>query len=253
VNARRVFRLTLAYDGTGFHGWQRQPGLRTVQGELEGALGRVLGVQSPSVHGAGRTDAGVHARGQVASFEAETHLPAAAVRALLGRELPEDVRVTAATEASEGFHARHSARGRRYVYRLLDSDDILLGRIAWDPGRALDEAGLARAASPLEGEHDCSAFEARGSSPTNPVCRIERAAWRRWEGGWSFEVIADHFLYHMVRNLVGTCLDAQRRVDPAAWVRDARESRSRARAGATAPAKGLCLESVYYEGEERTA
>ena len=124
----RTLKLTVAYDGTAFHGWQRQPGVRTVQGALEGALARVLGVEAIAVPGAGRTDAGVHARGQVASFACESSLPARAFPPLLGRELPPDVRVLHAEDAAPGFHARHSARARRYAYRLLAVPDVLRER-----------------------------------------------------------------------------------------------------------------------------
>lgn len=249
MNGARTFRLTVAYDGTDFHGWQRQPGLRTVQGELERAIAAALGVETVTVNGAGRTDAGVHARGQVASFAAETRLPARAVAAIAGRGLPPDVRIVAASEAAEGFHARHSARARRYAYRLLDAEDVLLGRFGWCPLRPLDGEALNRAVAPLLGRHDCSAFEAAGSSPASAECRISLARWERCEGGWRFDVKADHFLYHMVRNLVGTALRAASLPDPGAHVAAVLASRERARAGATAPACGLCLEQVEYEAE----
>lgn len=247
MSATRAFRLTVAYDGTGFHGWQRQPNQRTVQGELERALAGALGAGSVSVSGAGRTDAGVHARGQVASFSADTTLPARAVAALAGRSLPADVRIVAAREAGGDFHARHSARARRYAYRLLEADDVLLGRFAWWPMRPLDGDALNRAVAPLLGRHDCSAFEAAGSSPANPECEISLARWARCEGGWRFDVKADHFLYHMVRNLVGTALRAAALPDPGAHVAGVMASRDRSRAGATAPARGLCLEEVDYD------
>jgi tRNA pseudouridine38-40 synthase len=253
VSGETVFRLVVAYDGTDFHGWQRQPERRTVQGTLEQAVAEALELDSVSIHGAGRTDAGVHARGQVASVALATGLPAKAVRALAQRVLPADVRIVDATEAPEGFHARHSARARRYAYRLLDRDDVLDGRFAWHPGTVVDGAKLAASAAPLIGTHDCSAFEAAGSSPANPVCRVTHAAWQRWDGGWRFEVEADHFLYHMVRNLVGTALRAQREADPAACVAAVLASRDRSRAGATVPPQGLCLERVRYDGEEATA
>jgi tRNA pseudouridine38-40 synthase len=247
VIATRSFRLTVAYDGTEFHGWQRQPGLRTVQGELERVIAGALGVASVSVNGAGRTDAGVHAHGQVASFRSDTTLPARAVAAIAGRELPSDVRIVDAREAGDGFHARHSARARRYAYRLLDAHDILLARFAWWPMRPLDGEALNRAVAPLLGRHDFGAFEAAGSSPANPECTLSLARWERCEGGWRFDVKADHFLYHMVRNLVGTALRAASLPEPGAHVAAVLASRDRSRAGATAPAHGLCLEEVEYE------
>ena len=243
----RVLRLTVAYDGTDFHGWQRQPGLRTVQGELERALAHALGIASVSLNGAGRTDAGVHARGQVASFLTDTSLPARAVAALATRVLPPDVRIVAAADAGERFHARHSARARLYAYRLLEAEDVLLGRFAWWPMRPLDGEALNRAVAPLVGRHDYSAFEAAGSTPVNPECTVALARFERFEGGWRFDVKADHFLYHMVRNLVGTALRACSRPDPAAHVAGILASRDRSRGAGTAPAHGLCLEEVEYE------
>jgi tRNA pseudouridine38-40 synthase len=221
--------------------------LRTVQGELERAAAEALGVDKLTVNGAGRTDAGVHARGQAASLVAETVLPARAVAAMTQKRLPRDIRIVEAADEPAGFHARHSARARRYSYRLLDHEDVLHGRYAWWPGRAVDGERLALGATPLIGEHDCSAFEAKGSSEVNPVCRISVARWRRWEAGWLFEVCADHFLYHMVRNLVGTALRAQRDPDPAARMADVLASRDRARSGGTVSPRGLCLEEVRFD------
>lgn len=243
-----MFRLTVGYDGTAFHGWQTQPGRRTVQGVLEAALGDVLGA-GVQVNGAGRTDAGVHARGQVASFEAQTRLPARALPPLLGRVLPADVRIARAQEVPSGFHARHSAIARRYSYRLLAADDVLWSRFAWRPPRPVPAAALERAAQALEGEHDCTAFQATGSSPGTPVCTIFRAGWVPWEGGLQFDIVADHFLYHMVRTLIGTSLTVGRERDPRAGMRRVIEGRDRRRAGATAPPQGLCLEQVFYPPE----
>ena len=244
-----MFRLLVAYDGTEFHGWQVQPQRRTVQGTLMDALAQVLGGPVAALHGAGRTDAGVHARGQVASFESATTLPASALPPLLARALPGDVRVRAAAEAPAGFHARHSARGRRYRYRLLDRDDVLDGRFAWWPRHAPDRERLAAASAPLVGAHDCTSFRAAGSSPADPVCRIETACWSAADAGPVLDIAADHFLYHMVRNVVGTVLDAARTPDPAATMRAVLAARDRAAAGRTAPPHGLSLEHVVYPGD----
>src|SRR5262245_15064676 len=134
----RTIRLLMAYDGTAFHGWQVQPGYRTVQGVMEEALRDALHENPPRVSGAGRTDAGVHARGQVASFTAATDLPAKALAPLLNRRLPSDVRVCAAADAPPDFHARHSARERRYAYRVIERDDVLMERYAWSVRRVPD-------------------------------------------------------------------------------------------------------------------
>jgi tRNA pseudouridine38-40 synthase len=245
----RTFRLIVAYDGTEFHGWQVQPSQRTVQGVIARGLESVLGSAPARLTGAGRTDAGVHARGQVVSFEAETTLPARAVGALLARRLPPDVRVCEATEVVSGFSARHSARARRYAYRLLRLDDLLWSRIAWKPDRWCDPDALSRAVLPLEGEQDFSAFQATGGAEVRTTCRMYRAGWSTWEGGVQFDVVADHFLYHMVRNIVGTTLRLAGAPDPAAAMRDVLASRDRRRAGITAPPQGLTLEQVFYDRE----
>ena len=245
----RTFRLTVAYDGTAFHGWQRQPGVRTVQGELEGALAVVLASAEVTVAGAGRTDAGVHARGQVASFRHESHLPARAFPPLLNRSLPRDVRVTAASEEPEGFHARHSARARRYRYRLLAAPDVLAERYAWAPPVLPPFAALAESAQVLRGTHDCSAFQTVSRTPADPVCHVHVARWTEHPDGAEFEVVADHFLYRMVRNLVGTSLAAAARPEPGVHMRAVLESRDRRRRMGPAPPQGLSLEQVYYAGE----
>ncbi len=246
MSAARTFRLTVAYDGSDFHGWQKQPGPRTVQGELEAALARVLGGDAVATAGAGRTDTGVHARGQVATFRHATPLPARALPPLLNRELPRDVRVLAAAVVPDGFHARHSARGRRYEYRLLPAADVLRQRYAWAPGRLPPLGALAATAAPLAGTHDCSAFRATSETLADPVCHLSFVRWKPWEDGAAFEIVANHFLYHMVRNIVGTALAAARSPDPAAHMRAVLESRDRRRGGRTAPPEGLSLEEVYF-------
>lgn len=250
MTGSRSFRLTLAYDGTEFRGWQKQPGPRTVQGELEAALGRVLGVERVPTAGAGRTDAGVHARGQVATFIHDTHLPGHAFAPLLNRELPRDVRITASAEQPEGFHARHSARARRYEYRLLATPDVLLGRYAFAPHPFPPLAALEAAVRPLVGTHDFTAFQTVGNDVANPVCEVTVARWSAREDGAAFDILADHFLYHMVRNIIGTALDAARKPDPEAHVSAVLASRDRSKRGRTAPAHALSLQRVYYEGEE---
>lgn len=244
----RTLRLDVAYDGTGFHGWQVQPELRTVQGVLEDALNEVL-KERVRLTGAGRTDAGCHARGQVASFASSTRLPARSLAPMLRRHLPDDVLVLEARDVDSSFDARRSASARRYAYRLLDRRDVLLQRMAWHPRRVLDPGRLEAAVRPLEGEHDCAAFAASGSSTGTTCCRVIRASWRRWEAGLQLDLMADHFLYHMVRNVVGTVLMVMDRPDPAAAMDSILKSRARPRAGPTAPPQGLCLEQVFYPAE----
>jgi tRNA pseudouridine38-40 synthase len=241
-----LVRLTVAYDGTDFRGWQTQPGARTVQGVLEETLSHLLGGREVRAHGAGRTDAGVHARGQVASFEHDGPLPGRAFAPLLNRRLPRDVRVVAAADAAPGFHARHSARARAYSYRLLAAPDLLLGRHAWWPRRPLDRGALETATAVLRGEHDCRSFESSGSPSSSTLCRVAVAGWSATPEGLRLDLEADHFLYHMVRTVVGTALEAATTPDPAAAMRAVLAARDRGAAGPTVPPQGLCLEAVRY-------
>ena len=245
----KTFRLHVAYDGTEFHGWQRQPGCRTVQGVMEEALAALLGGVKVALQGAGRTDAGVHARGQVASFRAETRIPGAALKHALGPRLPRDVRVLDSAAAPDDFDARRSARARRYSYRLLRAEDPLEERFAWRPRRWPEAAALEMATRVLEGRQDFSSFRSTGSSESNPVCDVTRARWTASEGGLRFEIVADHFLYHMVRSIVGTALEVCAAADPAGRMRAVTEAGDRSAAGPTAPAHGLCLEEVMYPEE----
>jgi tRNA pseudouridine38-40 synthase len=245
----RTFKLVVGYDGTDFHGWQRQSEQRTVQGVLEDALREVLEDEALTIEGAGRTDAGVHARGQTVSFTWGGTLPARALAPLLHRRLPPDVRVRAVGEAPQGFSARRSAVARRYAYRLLHREDVLLERFAWHPQRRLDPDRLARATRVLEGEHDCSSFQSSGSTPRDPRCRVTRASWTAEDRMLRFDVIADHFLYRMVRNIVGTAMTAAQSADPAGAMGEILAARDRRRAGFAAPARGLTLEAVFYPTE----
>jgi tRNA pseudouridine38-40 synthase len=246
----RILKLIVAYDGAGFAGWQRQPGRRTVQGVMEAHLSEVL-EETIRLSAAGRTDAGCHARGQVASCVTAARLPARALAPVLNRRLPDDVRLREASDARPGFDARRSAVARRYAYRLLRADDLLWSRFAWHPRRPFDPERLARATHPLEGEHDFATFQAVGSTPTVSRCHVLRASWRPWEGGVQLDIVADHFLYHMVRGIVGTALAVATERDPGAAMRACLASRDRASTGPTAPARGLCLEEVFYAEEAR--
>jgi len=266
----RNLKLTLSYDGSEFSGWQVQPDAATVQGTLASAIGRITG-EKVLPQGSGRTDAGVHALAQVATFVTESSVPTANFVKALNDILPAAIRVLDAAEAPANFHARHSARAKTYRYRIF-RDSIcppFLARYVWHFPYALDEEAMARAARLVAGEHDFTSFAAvdsergrggeevsreceevsqenvRGKVPEN-VRQIFSSAWERQEKELVYTVRGSGFLHHMVRNLVGTFILVGKGTLQVADVTRILEAKNRSAAGATAPASGLFLVGVEY-------
>lgn len=239
-------RLDIEYDGSGFCGWARQPGLRTVQGELEAALATVLR-EPVELTVAGRTDTGVHALGQVASFSTAAEVPGDLDRRLNGVG-PNDIAVVAAAPADDGFDARRDARSRTYRYRVLarrDPSPFEQGRALWWPHR-LDPRALEECAAALEGTHDFTAFTPTQTDHVRFERDILAAGWE-WEGEVaSFRITADAFMRNMVRVLVGTMLEVGSGRRDAEGFRRLLGGAPRSEAGRTAPPHGLYLESVSY-------
>jgi tRNA pseudouridine38-40 synthase len=274
------WKVTVAYDGTDYHGWQVQPGQATIQGELQAALGRITG-EAPLPQGSGRTDAGVHALAQVASFALRAAIPADNLRRALNRTLPVAIRVVEARTVPESFHARHSTVAKTYEYRVflekpatgpveMDGGTLcppFLARYVYAYPWPLDFASLERAAEAFVGTHDFLSFAATdpdeaartgraaptdegGTETATAVRTIFGSAWHRQtrdEGTlFVYRVRGNGFLHHMVRNLVGTMLDVGRGYRSVEEIAGIIAARSRAAAGPTAPSRGLFMHSIEY-------
>jgi tRNA pseudouridine38-40 synthase len=271
----QTWKLTLAYDGTDFRGWQVQPGEATIQGELQTALGRITG-ESPLPQGSGRTDAGVHALAQVASFDLQAPIPPENLLRALNRTLPPSIRILEARTVRSTFHARHSAVAKTYEYRVFREAlcPPFLARYVHACPWPMDVEALQRSAQFFVGEHDFRSFAAtdpdlasRGSIPESeanqetkappaplPVGAVRTIFSSGWEQRQSetgealvYRVRGNGFLHHMVRNLVGTMLDVGRGHLPLSEIPGILAARARSAAGPTAPARGLFLHSVEYD------
>jgi tRNA pseudouridine38-40 synthase len=248
------YRLTIQYDGTDFHGWQIQEGRRTVQGELTRALSLIEGGEV-ALHGAGRTDAGVHAEGQVASVRLRREFDPERLRAAVNGNVAADLRVIEVRHAPEDFHARYSARGKTYCYRVFNERFAtpFWARYALHEPRALDAGACAAAAPLFVGEHDWRAFSAAQTDAKTRVRRVTRleVSERRSKRGRGrlveFSVSAEGFLRYMVRSIAGALLAVGRGEADAAAVLQAIETGQRPRVFTTAPAHGLTLIEVHYE------
>ena len=249
-----IFKLTLQYDGTDFHGWQMQGEERTVQGELTRVLSLIDG-HAVVVHGSGRTDAGVHAEGQVASVQLVREWAGEKLRGAINGNLARDVRVLKAERVADDFHARYSARGKTYLYRVFNEQVVspFWHRYAMAEARALDLQRMQEAARLFVGEHDWTAFSAAQSDAESRVRRVTAMeVTSRWDErgmGRMMEIraSAEGFLRYMVRSIAGTLLAVGRGEMDLESVARAIETGERSMVAATAPAHGLTLLSVQYD------
>jgi tRNA pseudouridine38-40 synthase len=247
----RNLKLTIAYDGTDFAGWQVQPEAATVQGTLSSVIGRITG-EKVLPQGSGRTDAGVHALAQVVTFQTGSVIPVGNFAIALNDSLPASIRVLAVEEVAAEFHPRKSAQAKTYRYRIHREAICppLLARYVWHYPYPLDENAMLDAAPMVEGEHNFTSFAAvdpeRGREGISNVRRIFSSRWRRESSELIYEVRGNGFLHHMVRNLVGTFLLVGKGTLKPADVTRILEAKDRSTAGATAPASGLYLVNVEY-------
>jgi len=249
----RNLKLILAYDGSEFAGWQVQPDAATIQGTLALAIARITG-ETLLPQGSGRTDAGVHALAQVVTFPTESSVPTANFGKALNDILPASVRVLQVEETAADFHARKSARGKTYRYRIYRAAicSPFLSRYVWHYPYPLDEQAMTRAAGLVEGEHDFTSFAAvdpereREGVPLSNHRRIFSSKWERQEDEFVYTVKGSGFLHHMVRNLVGTFILVGKGTLRVEDVMRILQARNRSAAGATAPASGLYLVNVEY-------
>lgn len=246
----RTLKLTIQYDGTDYVGWQRQASGISIQGLIEDALAPIEG-RAVTVHGAGRTDAGVHALAQVASVSLHAAMDEATLGRALNAVLPEDVRILGIEAAGDGFHARFNATAKTYEYRIINAPLVsaFLFRHVWHVIQPLDVAAMRTAAAPLVGRHDFAAYQAAGSNVRSTERTIEGFEWECGAGcdrPLVIRVTADGFLRHMARTIVGTLVE----VGTGRWgpsrPLEILDSRSRVQAGPTAPAQGLFLVAVRY-------
>lgn len=240
--------LTVAYDGTDFHGFQRQTNASSIQLCLEQALSAIF--QRPiTIYGAARTDAGVHARGQVVNFYGKGSIPTEKIPYAMKGYLPAEIAVLAAKEMPEHFSVRHDNKGKHYRYTIVNSrmHDPFMLRYAWFIRKPLDRQAMRDGANILLGTHDFSAFEGQNTTPMNPVKTMYAIHFQDRGHILDIDVLGDGFLYHMVRNIAGGLVDlGLHRITPEQFSKIL-ASKDRTKLGATAPAQGLCLEEVFYD------
>ncbi|PWL47919.1 MAG: tRNA pseudouridine(38-40) synthase TruA [Clostridiales bacterium] len=243
--------LKIEYDGTAYGGWQRQKNAPSIQQTIEEALERALGC-SCRVIGAGRTDAGVHAYGQVAHLDIETKIPADRFSYILNQKLPDDIRIVQSWQAAENFHARRDAIGKHYRYTIYQAPhaSALERNSSVHVPQQLDVKKMQQAAQVLIGEHDFSAFRTVGSNIVGTVRTVYRLEVQQQGQHIHIDIWGNGFLYNMVRIIAGTLIEVGKGKIPVQEMQSILDSKERARAGATAPAKGLAMCEVFYRTEE---
>lgn len=244
----RNIRLMLQYEGTRYQGWQRQQSTdNTIQGKLEQLLTKMCG-GPVEVHGSGRTDAGVHARGQVANFYTDSQMPVEEMLDYINRYLPEDIAVTGISEAAPRFHSRLNACGKHYEYRIINSaiPDVFQRRYALEVPEALDVQAMERAAAYLLGEHDFKSFTSARRGRKSTVRRIDEIRIIKEGSLLRFSFKGNGFLHHMIRIVMGTLLEVGTGKREAENIKQVLEAKDRTQAGPLAPAKGLTLMEVYF-------
>ncbi len=238
-------KILLEYDGTDFCGWQIQPGVRTVQEEIQFSLKKIFN-QEIQVTGAGRTDSGVHARGQVATFVVDTQMSAQRLVAALNGTLPKDVRIIKAEQVDEKFNPRYDAKKRRYCYYITRRERAIQRHYFWCFKGKLDVQKMQTASNYLKGTHDFKSFCQAGADLKHHYCTIEEIDWIENGDILILNIVANRFIHSMVRIIVGTMIDVGRGYTAAEAIPEILNLRDRRKAGQTAPAKGLCLEQIYY-------
>lgn len=244
----RNYRIHISYDGTDFAGWQLQPKLRTVQGEIEKAIASLMGGHV-RLYGSGRTDAGVHALGQVAHFRCASRLDPPTIERALNGTIPRDIHIFHVREVSALFDARRSAVARTYLYRIVRRRDPHLRRCAWEVRSPLDLAAMTRAANHLLGLHDQTSFAASTRKGMDNTIDISRAEWFEEGDEVRFKTTGNRFVHRFVRNVVGTMVDVGRGENSPDEIPRIIEGRNRTLAGPAAPAHGLFLLNVAYQDD----
>jgi tRNA pseudouridine38-40 synthase len=242
---QRNVKLEIEYDGTDFHGWQMQPKLRTVQGDIQEALKTILR-HEVSLIGAGRTDVGVHALGQVANFKTDNPLESENIVEALNGLLHHDVVIKKAQEVSPDFHSRYSATSRKYKYRIYPGRTAVLSRYVWEVSYSLKLDEMFKAVEHIKGEHDFSSLCVAESAKKNNLCGVTDAGWEQSGDELIFRIEANRFLHSMVRSLVGTLVEVGRGYFSVSDFVGIMKAKDRRKAGPTAPACGLYLVEVKY-------